>query len=258
MRAKLGLYLRSDMIESCSYLAAFQRGIEDALQFSYDKKITDLESEFLSGAEEKLCELVSVIDKYRQVLETLLQLSGRIIEENIQGPIVLDVLDELFAQTVSNDRLHFAVSHVLAKVEWRLLNQLGKWLTLGEYSEGFFIVEVDGQPKGEVNLLPKSITDENLERIIFIGSSLLMLKSKKIETIGYATDASNIYNSLILKEGEPDELPMISPVRRINWRKFEQVFSAKFILFCAILYSGHCGTGRQNKLLRLGHIHYAE
>ena len=157
---------------------------------------------------------------------------------------MLDVLNELFATTVSNDRLHFAVSHVLAKVEWRLLNQLGKWLTLGEYrngflvftlyktlfsktfkSEGFFIVEVDGQPKGEINLLPKKISDETLERIIFIGSSLLMLKSKKIETIGYTTDASNIYNSLILKEGEADELPMISPVRRINWRKFEQVFT---------------------------------
>ena len=250
MRAKLGMYLRSDMLESCSYLAAFQRGIEDALQFSYDKKLVDLESEFLSGAEEKLGELVSVLDKYRQVLETLLRLSGKIIEDSIEGPVVLDVLDELFAQTVSNDRLHFAVSHVLAKVEWRLLNQLGKWLTLGEYrigfyisvcvriwrcvletskSEGFFIVEVDGQPKGEVNLLPKSITDENLERIIFIGSSLLMLKSKKIETVGYSTDASTIYNSLILKEGEPDEIPMISPVKRINWRKFEQVFRKKFM-----------------------------
>ena len=133
------MYLRSDMLESCSYLAAFQRGIEDALQFSYDKKLVDLESEFLSGAEEKLGELVSVLDKYRQVLETLLRLSGKIIEDSIEGPVVLDVLDELFAQTVSNDRLHFAVSHVLAKVEWRLLNQLGKWLTLGEYRIGFYI-----------------------------------------------------------------------------------------------------------------------
>ena len=79
-------------------------------------------------------------------------------------------------------------------------------------------------------MLPKSITDENLERIIFIGSSLLMLKSKKIETVGYSTDASTIYNSLILKEGEPDEIPMISPVKRINWRKFEQVFREKFII----------------------------
>ena len=53
--------------------------------------------------------------------------------EGITGPRLLDPLCSILANSVGDDRLHYAISFVLAQVERRLYSDLGKWLLFGEY-----------------------------------------------------------------------------------------------------------------------------
>ena len=107
-----------------------------------------------------------------------------------------------------------------------------------------------------MNLLPKNISDDTVERIILIGSSLLMLKSKKIDHTAYSTRAFEVFKQLKLEKGEMDELPMVSPTERINWKRFDQVLTLYifFLIHKNILVNTQ--FGRQYWRLCLGNFHY--
>jgi len=225
IRAKLALAVDGgDDDEDDVYVKAFRCGVQDAMHM-YDMALVAIETEYLSGREEKLAELYAEVEPWRRTLTTLLHVAAKVQVEGVRGAVLLDHLNSIMDGTLGDVMVHDAVAHVLCQLEFHLFNHLGKWLILGEFTESFFIVrdEETDQPRCEMNQLPNVVSDDTLERIILIGSSLLMLKSKKIDHSAYSVKAYEMFNQLNLEKGEMDELPMVSPCKRIKWRSFDKV-----------------------------------
>ena len=73
------------------------------------------------------------IRKKQSFIKPELKLAAQVEVEGTTGPVLLDNLNSILSNTVGDDKLHYAISFVLAQVERRLYNHLGKWLIFGEY-----------------------------------------------------------------------------------------------------------------------------
>ena len=68
-----------------------------------------------------------------------------------------------------------------------------------------------------MNILPRRVSDHMAEKMIFIGASVQMLKTKKIDHLSYSRQViDDIAVNFRLKQGELDELPQVAPCDRFR------------------------------------------
>lgn len=169
------------------YISAFCNGIHRVLE-GYRKEIIQLERTFLHNPELSLTFILSSVEKYRHLFQTLLSMIQMIQEDNVHGCLLIGKLHKFGYCEVN--QITIAVELLIKAINQIFYRHLCNWIIYGDLIdtyEEFFIF--DEKTPDELFLYPEQLLQLK-ESLMENSKTLLQFKNSKVRRPPYVRNFS--------------------------------------------------------------------